>query len=387
MTPVTIFIRTYLGISATFIYRQLKGVEPDFQPSVICQKYENLEIFPHNKIHCVPDTPKYKDSPWEKLTGKIKRTISGYHNLPGKETYNFWKESLEKDKSQLIHAHFGMEGIMMLPLVEMTGVPLIVTLHGYDMSRLLRRRGYKENLREMFNKCSLVIAVSDKFKKDAISLGCPSNKVIRHYIGVPVDEFKFTKRNKAPGDPLNFLQVARFTEKKGHTTTLKTFRKVLDNGVNGKLILVGDGPLLNQCKILAKELNLGENIEFTGKKPMKEISRYLEKADIFIQHSIVSQDGDTEGIPIGIMEAMASGLPVLSTRHSGIPELVIEGKSGFLCDEKDINQYANNWVNLANDNNLRIEMGRFNRNRVEETFNIDRQNEKLKEIYKKVVKI
>lgn len=401
MTSTAVFIRSYLGISATFIYRQLKGVMPEFSPSVICRKTENLGIFPHSPIHVVPDTPEYKDKPLEIIQAKFRRAVEGFYNLPGKASFQFWENKLKQENCRLIHAHFGPEGIMIAPIAEKLGIPLIVTLHGYDMSRLLKRRGYKEKLGDLFNKCSLVICVSDKFRNDAIALGCRPEKAVRHYIGVPVEEFTCKLTGTAgnsvsstgvppmsapqKNSPLTFLQVARFTGKKGHRYTLEAFRNVLDAGINGRLVMAGDGPLLEECRIQAKKLGIEGKVDFPGKMPMHKIPLLMEKADIFIQHSITPEDGDTEGIPISLTEAMAVGLPVLSTEHSGIPELVIHGKSGFLAPERDIDAFSRQWVEIAENAELRQEMGRFNRERIEEDFNMKKQNEVLKSLYRRVI--
>lgn len=407
MTSTAVFVRTYLGISATFIYRQLKGVMPEFSPSVICQKTQNLTVFPHEPVHSIPDTPEYKDKLTHIIGAKIRRAISGFHNLPGNNSFLFWENKLKQENCRLIHAHFGPEGIMIAPLAERLSIPLIVTLHGYDMSRLLKRRGYKKKLSELFEKCNMVICVSEKFRNDAIALGCSPEKAVRHYIGVPVEELgtAHSLAGSSPDgnsvssagilpvspskndSPLTFLQVARFTGKKGHSYTLQAFKNVLDAGVNGKLILVGDGPLLETCQTQAKTLGIGEKVDFRGKMPMKEIPSLLAVADAFIQHSITPEDGDTEGIPIGLMEAMAVGLPVLSTEHSGIPELVIHGKSGFLAPERDIESFSRHWMEIAGDHELRQEMGKFNRKRIEEDFNMTKQNEVLKSLYRKVIKV
>ncbi len=410
MIPTALFIRTYLGISATFIYRQLKGVIPEFSPSVFCQKTENTDIFPHDPIHSIPDTPEYKDKPQEVFQAKVRRAVEGFYNLPGKSSFQFWEDRLRQENYRLIHAHFGPEGIMIAPLAEKLNIPLIVTLHGYDMSRLLKRRGYKQKLSHLFEKCALVICVSEKFRNDAISLGCSPEKAVRHYIGVPVEEFACKFNGTAHSlvgsipegspvsstgilpvsppkkdSPITFLQVARFTGKKGHSYTLQAFKNLLDAGVNGKLVLAGDGPLLEECRIHAKTLCIEDKIDFLGKMPMDKIPPLLQKADIFIQHSITPADGDTEGIPIGLMEAMAVGLPVLSTEHSGIPELVIHGKSGFLAPERDVETFSRNWVEIAGNSEMRQAMGIFNRKRIEENFNIKKQNEILKSIYRKAI--
>jgi len=383
--PSAIFVRNYLPISATFIYRQMKGVSPDFEPSVICKKTDNLDVFPHERIFQIPNHRRYGDTLLEKISGKLKRVITGYHNYPGRASYMYWAGKLKAKGCRVIHAHFGIEGIIMVPLVKMLKIPLIVTLHGFDMSRLIKKRGYKKKLRDMFNEASLIIAVSDKFKKDAISLGCPPDKIVRHYIGVPIEEFTFDEEKKKKEGTLNFLQVSNFVEKKGHIYTIRAFANMLKEGVQANLTLIGDGHTRKECENLVNEMGLSGNVIFPGKKPVNEIPGYMKKADVFVHHSVTSSDGDTEGIPTVIMEAMASGLPVITTRHSGIPELVVDGKSGFMVEEKDVDSYTEKMIEIAGNREMRISMGRFNRDRIVRDFNMEIQNGELKRLYYEVL--
>lgn len=379
--PIAVFTKEFLGISATFIYRQLTGVQGEFNPCVITERTANGDIFPFQPVFSPPDSSKYRANAMEKLGAKIRRGLTGYYNLPGKAVYDFWLEKLHRWRPELLHAHFAPDGFIAAPLAEKLNIPLLVTLHGYDLSRLLNRRGYKARLRELFQKSARIITVSDKFRADAISLGCPADKVIRHYIGVPVDQFKYIERKKNEDEPLIFLQVSNFVEKKGHEFTIQAFARALSEGMKGRLILAGDGPTRSRCLDLAERIGVGEKIRFPGKKTMGEIPALMEKAHIFVHHSITPPDGDSEGIPTVIMEAMAAGLPVLTSSHAGIPELVIDGKSGCLTNERDVDGLARNMLIMANNPAARLEMGRFNRKRTEEVFNLMKQNEKLKSIY------
>ncbi|MCE1248428.1 MAG: glycosyltransferase [Firmicutes bacterium] len=381
--PIAVFVREFLGISATFIYRQMQGVKPEFEPFALCRKAANPEIFPCEKVYAATEKNAGKDTLAEKISSKAKRFLTGYYNLPGKNTYKYWAEVLKKEDCRLIHAHFGEEGIMMAPLARETGIPLIVTLHGYDMSRLLNRRGYVGKLRDMFDACTLVIAVSDKFRNDAVKLGCPPEKIIRHYIGVPVEEFTYTPRNKKSGEELVLLQVSNFVEKKGHKYTLQAFANALKKGANIRLVFAGGGTLLEECRNFASELGISNRVEFPGKKPMQEIPGFMAQADIFVHHSITAADGDTEGIPTVLMEAMATGLPILSTYHAGIPELVEDKTSGLLSGEKDVEQYTQQLFNLTQSPELRMNLGNAARSRIEDKFNMNKQNLLLKELYQK----
>lgn len=376
--PTALYVKTFLPISETFIYNPLAGVRPDFSPAVICKFTKNRELYPFDPVFCRNDL-------LEKTYYQARRGVLGYNDAASPANYEYWAKSLKNHGAKLIHTHFGPNGITMIPLAEKTGLPLIVTLHGFDVSKMLDNERYVRQLGELFKETARILVISERFKKEVIELGCPEEKIERQYCGIPVDRFAYKERKTKPGETLTALQVSSFTGKKGHQYTIGAFKKVRDAGINCRLVLVGDGPTREAVEEKAKDLDLLDYVEFAGKKTTKEIPSYVDRADIFVHHSITTRDGNTEGIPNAIMEAMASGLPVLSTIHAGIPELVIDGKSGFLVKERDIDAYADKWIELSANQEMRTEFGRFNRERVEEYFNLSKQIESLKNTYREVI--
>jgi colanic acid/amylovoran biosynthesis glycosyltransferase len=382
---IALFSSNYLALSETFIYRQLTGIRPDFQPIVICcnRINENDKIFPFSPICEAP-----KRTFTEKCIGKILKILSKNYVIPSSRHLNYWETKLKENNCKLIHAHFGPAGLYVLPLAKKTRLPLVVTFHGFDISKLLNEKKYVKQLRMLFKDAAKIITVSEHFRRKVIELGCPEHKVIRHYIGVPVEKNTATGKNKknGPKNSIISLQISRFTEKKGHIYTLQAFKKVIDTGIDSQLQFVGEGDTLDSCKNLVKDLGLNDKVQFLGAKPPHEINSYLEKADIYVHHSITPESGDTEGIPISIMEAMSKELPIISTYHSGIPELVVDEKSGYLVKEKDVNDYAEKWISLIKDQSRFQSIGEFNRQRIVEHFNLDKQNEVLKDIYQDAIR-
>jgi glycosyltransferase involved in cell wall biosynthesis len=204
-----------------------------------------------------------------------------------------------------------------------------------------------------------------------------------HYICVSERAFPFCARKPIVekvqcGECIELLQVGRFVEKKGHEYTIKALASLKKIFSNWRMSFVGDGPLLSKCQELAKDLGLDKQILFLGPLPPSRIAALMAQADAFLHHSVTATNGDQEGIPISIMEAMASGLPVISTMHSGIPELVENEVTGFLVPERNLERYTSALERLLE---CGTEVGIKARSRVEVHFNLDIQNAVLRQIY------
>jgi len=295
-----------------------------------------------------------------------------------------WRQAIAENHSRIIHAHYGTGGLKILPVAKTLNIPLVTTFHGNDASAMLRKKAYLRSLKELFNY-SYIIAVSHFIKKRLINLGAPEQRIFTHYIGTDLNRFQFTKRvppnikYKEQG-VLNFIQISNFVEKKGHKYTIDAFSRLLRTFPNCVLHLGGDGPLKKELEAQVKRLGIEDNVLFLGKVSPTKVPRYFEEADVFLHHSVTGTDGSEEGIPTVIMEAMASGLPVVSTRHAGIPELIEHGHSGYLVTEKDIDEYHNTLLSLFDDQAVNIADNA--REKIDRDFNMSKQNKKLTEIYR-----
>jgi colanic acid/amylovoran biosynthesis glycosyltransferase len=291
---------------------------------------------------------------------------------------------LRKARPQLIHAHFGTDGLKMLALARALKLPLITHLRGNDVtltraaliasgrptwSRYALQRG------RLMRDGTLFLAVSDALRKRAIGLGFPAARTRTHYNGVDLDRFQPGKR---PRDPGIVLHVGRLVEKKGTADLLAALA-----GMSGvRLVVIGEGPLRGQLQRQAGEF--GVKAQFLGPQPADEIATWMRRATVLAAPSRTARDGDAEGLPNVVVEGAASGIPVVATRHSGIPEAVEDGETGFLLREGDRAGLAARITTLLESADLRREMGFAARALAVERFDRARQAERLEAIYDEV---
>jgi colanic acid/amylovoran biosynthesis glycosyltransferase len=386
---VAVYTSTFLTASMTFIYRQLHGVADRFTPIVLTTKQDHKDRFPFSPIYIKEDnrTTECSRNFLIRVYRLLRRQITGkYAAAFSSSQILFWSDLIRRKDVRLIHAHFGPDGLRMLPIAEGLGLPLLVTFHGYDASSALHSRVYLRQLRQLF-AYSHIICVSQNIANKLYLHGAVRSKTHTHHIGVPVEEFGVVEResikNKvAQKKTLTFLQVSNFVEKKGHKYTAQAFHRFLPHYSKSQLIFAGDGPTRLQTEKLCQNLGLNGRVSFLGKVAKPQVIDLMRQADIFLHHSVTAKNGDQEGIPTVIMEAMATGLTVLSTRHSGIPELIEDGVDGYLVDERDINSYAERLASLVNG---QPETGLRAAEKIRNQFNIDKQNKVLGDIYWSII--
>jgi colanic acid/amylovoran biosynthesis glycosyltransferase len=386
MTPdtqkpaVALYLRYYLSPSETFVYRQLRGVSPAFHPIVLTSRATHLDLFPTDEIFV-----RGKGF-WGKVGTRLVRAATGRSTAITAAQFRYWKRVLGERRVRLVHAHFGHFGLDILPVVRSLGIPLLVTFHGFDASRLLYDRRYTNDLERLFDYAHAV-TVSRNMAERLTRFGLKDGCFTVHYIGAPVEDFAFVDRRPVAerigkGEPLTFLQVSNFVEKKGHRYTVDAFAKYLRDRPMDRLVLAGDGPLREEIEERCVSLGIRDSVSFPGRAGKTQVEDLMHGADVFVHHSVTASDGDMEGLPTVLMEAMATGLVVVSTRHSGIPELIEDGIDGFLVDEKDVDGYVAKLRGLAGADEA---IGRRARRKIEENFNMTRQNRELCGIYKRLI--
>lgn len=282
---------------------------------------------------------------------------------------------------KVVLAEFGNIGADVLPVVRKLKLPLVVHFHGYDASSFAVIRQYEQVYKEMFAYASAIVVVSRRMRQDVMALGCDENKIILNPCGPHEDFFS----NSPRFDTQTFISVGRFVEKKAPLLTLLAFGKVHKKVPEAKLVMVGDGELLGPCRQMAIALNLGSSVEFTGALPHTQIVQKMNDAIALVQHSIVASNGDSEGTPVAILEAGAAGLPVVATRHAGIPDVVVEGKTGILVDELDTDAMADAMIQLLLDKERAKQMGSNARQHIRKHFSIERHLGLLKDILEMAV--
>jgi glycosyltransferase involved in cell wall biosynthesis len=377
---IAVYTDLFLTPSMTFIFRQLNAVSKSWQTFAIARSKANTNLFSYSDVYCS------KRTIFERIINKFLRIFGIRYIALRKASLKYFKSVLLKEKPSLIHAHFGPSALEILPLAKSLNIPLITTFHGFDASLLLKNSTYVKQLRELFDY-SYILAVSEKMKLDLVQLGANDDRSKCAYIGVPLENFNFTQRTTLyekflRKDEISFLQVSNFVEKKGHKYTILAFSKLLEIYPNARLMLAGDGYLRDEMENYVLELGIEYAIQFVGHKNSTEVSKLMSKVDCFLHHSVTASDGDQEGIPTVIMEAMATGLPVISTNHAGIPELITNNQNGYLVNERDISAYVEAMIKVLEEKGS---MGISARKTIEKKFNMKIQIESLLDIYEGIV--
>ncbi len=273
---------------------------------------------------------------------------------------------------------------MILPQCRKLDLPLLTTFHGIDVSLFARDLVYRLRLKRLFREGSVFLVRSNRMKSDVVDLGCRPEKIIVHYGGIDVNKFKLRKK-RLDGERIKILMCGRFVEKKGFEYGIRAFAKLSKIHRKVALTLIGDGKLRGKMENLVDSLNLSDKVQFLGMLSHEEVQRGMEASDIFLSPNVTAGDGNREGIPNTIKEAMATGLPVVSTYHAGIPELVIDKKTGFLVPEKDVDGLVDRLDYLLAHPEIGNDLGREGREVVEQKFNLFTQVSRVEEIYAKLL--
>jgi glycosyltransferase involved in cell wall biosynthesis len=266
-------------------------------------------------------------------------------------------------------AEYGTAGVAVMAACRNVGVPLIVHFHGYDASMHEVLIEHADTYPLLFQQASAIVVVSRAMEQKLASLGASAGKLRYNPYGVDCGQFAGADPAHAPA---TFLAVGRFTPKKAPHRTLEAFAKVRRLIPTAALRMIGDGPLTTDCRRLARALGIEQSVTFLGAQPPAVVRAELRGARCFVQHSVEAASGDTEGTPVAILEAGATGLPIVATRHAGIPDVVIDGETGFLVDEHDVDGMAQRMLRLAEDPVLAGRLGGAARARIEGCFSMER---------------
>lgn len=260
---------------------------------------------------------------------------------------------------KVLLAEFANYGVLFPRACHDAGARLFVHAHGYEVSMLLREPAWVRRYRALFRRADGVITASQFLANKLIEIGCPSEKLSVSALGVDCERFRPTARL-----PFRVLAVGRLVEKKSPQSTIEAFDLATRDLPDARLDLVGEGPLKNECLRTIQRLGLQDRVRLHGAQPSEVVANLMSEASLFVQHSVTGANGDTEGLGVAILEAMASGVPVVSTRHNGIPETVVDGQTGLLVDEHDIEGMAAAMEGLLTDPTRARDMGAAGRQRV-----------------------
>lgn len=285
---------------------------------------------------------------------------------------------IRKNRSDILHSHFTTTGSFSKRLGEFLGLPYILTAHAFDIYM-----SQENELREVMESARSVVTISEynrNYLQNEIGI---KNRIEVIRCGIDIEKFN-PKGKSHPDNKIKILTVTRLVEKKGLEYLIKAMPAVISEIQDINLTIIGTGPLEGHLKQIMKDMNIEKYVEFRGGVSDSELKHYYENADMFILPCIIAGNGDRDGIPVAIMEAMAMELPVISTRISGIPELVSDGISGILVPQKNEISIADAILKLCKDRDLRHRMGENGRKIINKKYNIALESRKLINIYNNV---
>ena len=298
-------------------------------------------------------------------------------------------EVINEFKPDLVHAQFGPMRVMISPITQKLNIPLIVSFHGYDVNRLSRSLRWKEHYRKLADNITALTSTSLFLCDKLVQLGFSKTKLHQIYMGVDLSSFPYNDpQNYFDGKTIYCLHVGRLTQKKSPILLVEAFviaRGALLPEIDLRLTIAGDGELSEALARKIEDLQLTHVVKLLGAVNHDKVKKLFQETHIYTQHCQTPPDGDVEGQGVTFVEASASGLPILATRHGGIPDVVIDGKTGYLSEEGDIKSMAENLIKLAQNPNLWTEFGLAGRQHVESNFTLEQQLEKTLKLYKHVI--
>ncbi|MBA3544304.1 MAG: glycosyltransferase [Chthoniobacterales bacterium] len=310
------------------IYRQITALER-FRPVVIAQKREEAERFPFEPLFVVRKPGSHflrrfwfrnlQDAPWQMSRSEVDQI----------------ERILAENDAQLLHIYFGHIAVHLLPLMLHWPRPTVVSFHGADVLVDLDKPRYRAATREMLAAARLVLVRSESLASAVQELGCAKEKIRLHRTGIPLAEIPFQARSWPDDGAWRLLQAGRLIEKKGLKTSLRAFATFRKKNPKSVFTIAGEGPLQEELQSRARELGISDAVRFVGFLSQERLREKFYEAHLFLHPSELGEDGNQEGVPNAMLEAMASGLPVFATNHGGIPEAIESRVSGVLVAERD----------------------------------------------------
>jgi glycosyltransferase involved in cell wall biosynthesis len=296
---------------------------------------------------------------------------------------------MEHQRPSLIHAHFGIEGVSALPLAAELEIPLVTTFHGFDATLKTRAMlgspayfRYPLLRRKLAREGDLFLCASAFIRQRLLAMGFPEARTHIHYIGVDCRAIR--PREDSEEQPV-ILHVARLVEVKGTSYLLRAFAALARRYDSVKLVIIGEGPLRRRLQAFAASLGIHDRVEFLGALPHADVLSWTRKAAMLVLPGVRTSTGREEGLGIVLLEAAATGLPIIGSRVGGIPECILDGRTGFLVPERDEHALAQRMTELLDDPLRRRQMGIAGRALVERQFDIHRQTEALESLYDSLV--
>lgn len=374
---VASYIADFLKKDQLHVFRQVTGLK-ELTNHIFTHNRENELQFPyHVRRITVLRKPRtrwlrrfihrtLRDEPWQIYRGELRR----------------WILDLTRVDARLLHIYFAHVAPQFTPLMKAWPHPVVVSFHGADAGVDMEKPRYRARMQEVFKLADKILCRSDSLAGDVLRLGCRSEKIAIQRTGIPLENWPYHPRPAPAGGEWRIVQSCRFIPKKGLDLTIAAFADVLKRHPNATLRLVGDGELRSQLEQQTASLGLAHRVSFTGFLTEHDVRNEIDACHVFVQPSRTTPDGNREGVPNALLEAMATGLPVVATLHGGIPEAVRDGVSGLLIPENDAPALAAAILRTIEDDTLRQSLAAGARAAVEAGFDREAQSRNLEACYK-----
>jgi colanic acid/amylovoran biosynthesis glycosyltransferase len=412
---IAFFVDQFPSLSETFILNQITGlIDRGHEVDIYCDRPgDRTKMHPEvteyqllARTYCtvIPRNPLWR---WLKGIGLL---LSNFWRSPQTilQTLNFWQfnpsrygepaeflkplylalpvlNQLNQPPYDIIHCHYGRNGLKAALLKDLGVIQgkITVVFHGNDISRYLQIHG--EDIYDYLFSCAdLLMPISQHWQNKLISLGCDPSKIMVHHMGIDCHKFVPTPKPQEQTKKL-IISVARLVEKKGLADGIAAVAQLGKTANQLVYYIIGDGVLRSQLTQQIEQLGVTEQIKLLGWLEQSELHQLISQADILLAPSVTSKNGDCEGIPVSLMEAMAQSIPVVSTYHSGIAELVEDEVAGYLVPERDVQALGSKLDQLLASAELRQKMGIAGRERVIKDYNIEQLCDRLVVIYRELL--
>jgi glycosyltransferase involved in cell wall biosynthesis len=383
------FAESFSPLSETFIYDYVTELERQgVDNHVVTLNRQNEEARPFPKVYEVDAPDRWHPLRlWHRLRLRNERKPSRVSFWP--QLRNRIADVTSTVRPDVIHAHFGPAGVRVAPVAEQLGIPLVITLYGYDVSRLARKEFWTEKYPATFEQASLLIGISNHICSRIQDLGGAPEKIERWHLGIDLDQFEYRPADDTfDGQTVRCLHVGRLVEKKSPVDLVRALRYAIDGSsseINFELKIAGDGPLRSELEEEVRDLGLEEQVSVLGAVPHSRVADLLAEANIYTQHCKTASDGDQEGQGVTFVEAAASGLPIVATRHNGLPDVIVDGETGYLVDEGDSEAMGKKIAELADEPDQWRRLGEAGRKHMEVNFNLKKQVCEMEEMLSRLL--
>lgn len=325
---VASYCTTFLKPEMRHIYRQVTGLRR-YDTFVMTRERKEEATFPFENVEVIPRARKnFVKRFWLKYV--MEKPPVYYRG-----ELQVLMKLLKRRPADLMHVYFGHTGVHLLPFIQEWKQPCVVSFHGMDIQPRPQQEGFDAQMQELLKTVPLVLARSHSLMAGLQMLGCPSEKLRLNRTGIPLEDFPFHQRPMPADGSWRFVQACRLIEKKGLKTALRAFAEFRAGHPKAKFAIAGDGPMKAELEAMIGEFGLSDAVEMHGFLGQAELAALYRGAHVFMHPSEMTPDQNQEGVPNSMLEAMATGLPVVATTHGGIPEAVTDQRTGFLVPERD----------------------------------------------------